>query len=65
MRHQFADHDAVDKMVREAAAETAGSAVDFVMVRPVMMVDGDAAEVKDHGDDGKHAGEFSPVFYKK
>ncbi len=56
MRHQFADHDEVDKIVRAAAA---GGSVDFVLVRPVMMVDGEAAEVKDHGDDGKDAG-FMP-----
>ncbi len=60
MRHQFADHDEVDKTVRRAATAAAGddgnARVDFVLVRPVMMVDGPAAEVKDHGDDGRCAG---------
>jgi len=56
MKLQYADHDAADAAVRAAAAR---GDVDFVLVRPVMMADGDAAAVHDHGDAGKGAG-FMP-----
>lgn len=48
------DHDEVDKELRSA-----GEGLKFVEVRPWMLTDGDAAEVKVYGDDGKGAG-FMP-----
>ncbi|ORY65102.1 uncharacterized protein BCR38DRAFT_484567 [Pseudomassariella vexata] len=52
MRLQVKDHNAVDAETREAN-------VDFVLVRPVMLAEGLAAEVKVYPDDGKGAG-FMP-----
>ena len=51
----------MDTIVRAAAQN---GAIDFVMLRPVMMADGEAEEVKDWGDDGKGAG-FIPKITKK
>lgn len=52
MRLQMEDHNAVD-------AETRKSGVDFVLVRPSMLVEGLASKVKVHPDDGKGSG-FMP-----
>lgn len=52
MKYQMEDHNAVD-------AETRGSGVDFVLVRPAMLTEGSEAEVKVHGDDGQGSG-FMP-----
>ncbi|KAM0273587.1 hypothetical protein ACHAQH_008250 [Verticillium albo-atrum] len=53
MRFSREDHDAVDQELRAARD------IDFVEVRPWLLTDGDAAEVKVYGDDGKGAG-FMP-----
>lgn len=55
LRRQLEDHNAVDALVRAAAAERPGE-LDFVLARPVMVVDGDAAPVRDWGDDGRGSG---------
>lgn len=52
MRLQMVDHNAVD-------VETRRAGVDFVLVRPCMMVEGPPAEVKVYSDDGKGSG-FMP-----
>lgn len=46
------DHNLVDELTRAAG-------VDFVLVRPVMLAEGDAAEIKVFPDDGRGAG-FMP-----
>ena len=53
MRYSREDHDAVDKELKSAES------LRFVEVRPWMLADGEAAEVKVYGDDGKGAG-FMP-----
>lgn len=50
MRHSREDHDAVDQELRQA------NDIKFVEVRPWMLTEGEAAEVKVYGDDGKGAG---------
>ncbi|KAF3020252.1 hypothetical protein E8E14_012410 [Neopestalotiopsis sp. 37M] len=52
MKYQMVDHNAVD-------TETRASGVNFVIVRPAMFVEGEAAEVKVYPDDGKGSG-FMP-----
>ena len=54
MRFSREDHDAVDQELRAAAKDVA-----FVEVRPWLLTDTDAAEVKVFPDDGKGAG-FMP-----
>jgi hypothetical protein len=46
------DHNLVDELTRKAG-------VDFVLVRPVMLAEGDAAETQVFPDDGRGAG-FMP-----
>ncbi|CRK30228.1 hypothetical protein HYQ45_009170 [Verticillium longisporum] len=53
MRFSREDHDAVDRELRAAQD------ISFVEVRPWLLTDGDAAEVKVYGDDGSGAG-FMP-----
>lgn len=52
MKHQMVDHNAVDK-------ETRKSGVNFVLVRPCMLVEGAPAEVKVYTENGKGSG-FMP-----
>lgn len=49
MKHQMVDHNAVD-------SETRKSGVNFVLVRPTMFTDGEAADVKVYPDDGAGSG---------
>lgn len=52
MRFGREDHNLVDELTRKAD-------VDFVLVRPVMLAEGDAAEIKVFPDNGRGAG-FMP-----
>jgi len=61
MKYGLADHNAVDELVRTAAKK---GVVDFVLLRPVMLADGEAAAVKDWGDDGKGTGMLSKITKK-
>ncbi|KAE9571712.1 Flavin reductase [Colletotrichum fructicola] len=49
MKYTLDDHRAVDALVTGKQ----GEGVDWVMVRPPMLTEGDALPVKDYGDDGK------------
>ncbi|KAH6654711.1 putative TrkA-N domain dehydrogenase [Truncatella angustata] len=49
MKFQMIDHNAVDE-------ETRAAGVNFVLVRPVMLSEGAASEVKVYSEDGKGAG---------
>lgn len=52
MRFQMEDHNAVDK-------ETRGAGVNFVLVRPAMLIEGGPANVKVYGENGTGSG-FMP-----
>ncbi|KAH7048435.1 NAD-dependent epimerase/dehydratase-like protein [Macrophomina phaseolina] len=54
MKYQFADHDQVD-------AEMKGSGLDYVLVRPAMLTEGEAVPVKTFGDHGEGAPWFAKV----
>ncbi|KAH8677879.1 hypothetical protein BX600DRAFT_139315 [Xylariales sp. PMI_506] len=58
MRLQLVDHNAVDSETRAAAAGD-GAGLDFVIVRPVMLAEGPAAEVRVFPDNGQGSG-FMP-----
>lgn len=62
MRFQMDDHDKMDAFVREAAARD--GTIDYVLVRPAMLTDGEAKEVKLHGETGSGAG-FLPQISRK
>ncbi|KAF6831362.1 nad-dependent epimerase dehydratase [Colletotrichum plurivorum] len=51
MKHTLADHDAVDSLLRSEEAE----GMNWVLVRPPMLTDGDALPVKVFPDDGRGA----------
>ena len=53
----FADHDAVDRIVKQ-------SGIDFVLVRPARLTDGEAEPVKEYGDQGKGIGFMSAISRK-
>ncbi|TPX11869.1 uncharacterized protein E0L32_007367 [Thyridium curvatum] len=61
MRHQIADHNEADALVKEAAGR---GEIDYVLVRPVMLAEGEAGEVRVHGDDGRGAG-FMPKITRR
>ncbi|KAI9666058.1 MAG: hypothetical protein M1821_003993 [Bathelium mastoideum] len=46
MRHQYLDHDAMDEEVKESGLE-------FVLVRPGMLVEGEAKPVREWGNQGR------------
>lgn len=54
MKYQFEDHDLVD-------AEVKKSGVDYVLVRPVMLVEGDTQTVKEFGNEGLGVGIMSKI----
>lgn len=55
MATQYEDHDAVDTEMWEQEH------LDWTMLRPVMLAEGDAANVRDWDDLGKGVGMFAKV----
>lgn len=49
MSYQFDDHDLVDQEMKE-------SGMDYTLVRPVVLADGEDRPVKEYGDSGKGVG---------
>jgi len=58
MAYAFEDHGEVEKLVRRTAEEwkREGRSLEWTLVRPCMLNDKEAAEVKVLGNDGKGAG---------
>ncbi|OCK78712.1 NAD(P)-binding protein [Lepidopterella palustris CBS 459.81] len=54
MSYQFADHDLVDK-------ETKESGLDYVLVRPAMLTDGEARQVRELGERGEGVKLFDKI----
>ena len=57
MSAQFADHDIVDE-------EMKASGMDYVLVRPTRLSEGEAAPVREYGNLGKGTGVFSAISRK-
>jgi hypothetical protein len=57
MKFQIEDHGLVDSKVKK-------SGMDFVLVRPVMLAEGEAKPIKDHGDLGEGVGMMANITRK-